>query len=178
MNFLSTGSWDPDGVGATPTLTYDWDFDDGERSSEANPTHIFTLNGYFMVQLRVTDGTGLTSLPVLLPVVVGQGKTLSVGDLTISLYSQSRAGYQLVVWVTVVDQNKRAAGRALVQGEWSGRVTGKVSAFTTARGRVGFLTPVMRGSGETVFTVKSLAADTFVYDKLNNVRDSITYRAR
>ncbi|WP_028661477.1 ThuA domain-containing protein [Saccharomonospora saliphila] len=54
--FSSEGSHDPEGT----DVTYAWDFGDGATSTEPNPTHTFTENGQYTVQLRVTDATGET----------------------------------------------------------------------------------------------------------------------
>ena len=55
--FSSAGSNDPDG----DTVTYSWNFGDGETSTEANPTHTFAA-GVYDVQLTVTDGGGRTGV--------------------------------------------------------------------------------------------------------------------
>lgn len=56
VNF-SDNSSDSDGT----IVTYSWDFDDGQSSSEENPTHIYTNTGTYIVDLTVTDDGGLTS---------------------------------------------------------------------------------------------------------------------
>lgn len=52
--FSSEGSRDPD-VG--DTITYAWEFGDGQSSTEPNPTHTYTENGNYTAQLTVTDST-------------------------------------------------------------------------------------------------------------------------
>ena len=57
VNLSSSGSSDPDGN----ALTYRWDFKDGSPiNTSANPSHIFTTAGTYMVQLTVDDGRGGT----------------------------------------------------------------------------------------------------------------------
>ena len=56
--FFSSGSHDPD---EGDSLSYSWDFGDGNRSAEANPTHIYEDTGNFTVSLTVTDPLGLSS---------------------------------------------------------------------------------------------------------------------
>ena len=46
------GSSDPD---AGQTLTYDWNFGDGNTGSGASPTHTYNLAGNYIVSLTVTD---------------------------------------------------------------------------------------------------------------------------
>ncbi|MFE6679063.1 ThuA domain-containing protein [Streptomyces sp. NPDC057729] len=89
VDFSSDGSNDPDG----DTLSYAWDFD-GDRtydSTEANPTHTYTVKGDFTAQLKVTDSTGKSGYANI-PVTAGNtapkvtidfpvsGKLIEFGD--------------------------------------------------------------------------------------------------
>jgi len=42
----------------TDVTTYDWDFDDGETSTEANPVHTYEMSGIYDVSLFVTGEGG------------------------------------------------------------------------------------------------------------------------
>ncbi|MDP4282827.1 MAG: PKD domain-containing protein [Bacteroidota bacterium] len=44
----------------TDSLTYQWDFGDGQTSVLANPSHAYTISGTFSVKLIVTNATGCT----------------------------------------------------------------------------------------------------------------------
>jgi PKD repeat protein len=35
-----------------------WEFGDGERAAEADPSHVFTAAGRYLVRVAVTDGAG------------------------------------------------------------------------------------------------------------------------
>ncbi len=50
--FSSEGSRHP----ASLPITYAWDFGDGATSTEANPTHTYTVNGQYTATLTVSDG--------------------------------------------------------------------------------------------------------------------------
>jgi len=39
-------------------VSYAWDFGDGDGSSLANPTHLYTTGGPFVASLTVTDNLG------------------------------------------------------------------------------------------------------------------------
>ncbi|GAB3457218.1 ThuA domain-containing protein [Actinophytocola sediminis] len=56
--FSSEGSADPEGE----QVSYAWNFGDGTTSTEANPTHVFTANGVYNVQLTVSDPGGKTGI--------------------------------------------------------------------------------------------------------------------
>ena len=49
-------STDPDGQ----VVKWEWDFGDGAKSTERNPTHKYTAKGKYTVKLTVTDDGGLT----------------------------------------------------------------------------------------------------------------------
>ena len=54
---FTDSSSDSDGT----IVNYSWDFDDGQSSTEQNPTHTYTNAGTYIVSLSVTDEGGLTS---------------------------------------------------------------------------------------------------------------------
>jgi len=65
VSFDGTGSTDPD----LDTLTYSWNFGDGGSSTDASPTHTFTTQGVYNVQLTVNDGrTGSDTTSVVINV--------------------------------------------------------------------------------------------------------------
>ncbi|MEU9671561.1 ThuA domain-containing protein [Streptomyces bobili] len=51
--FSSAGTSDEDG----DALTFRWDFGDGTTSTEANPTHTYTVNGNYTARLTATERT-------------------------------------------------------------------------------------------------------------------------
>lgn len=54
VQFSSEESFDPD----LQAISLQWSFDDGETSIEADPTHVFTQDGDYVVTLTVTDSEG------------------------------------------------------------------------------------------------------------------------
>jgi PKD repeat protein len=58
IGFDGSGSIDPEGS----SLTYQWDFGDGETSPESNPTHTYSSGGSYTVTLTVTDDKGKTDM--------------------------------------------------------------------------------------------------------------------
>ncbi|MEU7654166.1 ThuA domain-containing protein [Micromonospora taraxaci] len=87
VQFSSAGTSDPDGN----ALSYLWTFGDGTTSTAANPSKVYTSNGNYTAQLKVTDSTGKTgfanvpitvgnSAPVLTITTPGNGGMLTFGD--------------------------------------------------------------------------------------------------
>ena len=61
VNFSSAGSSDPEGQ----PLTYSWNFGDGTTSTQANPSHTYTVAGPYQARLTVSDGVNSTlSTPI------------------------------------------------------------------------------------------------------------------
>jgi len=58
ISFTSSGSNDPDGS----IVDYSWDFGDGQTSTSANPSHIYSEPNTYTVTLRVTDDKGATNM--------------------------------------------------------------------------------------------------------------------
>lgn len=73
VNFDASESSDPNG----DSLTYSWDFGNGETSSLVNPSIIFEEIGSFLVTLTVSDGVN-TSSPVTQTITVEDGNIAPV----------------------------------------------------------------------------------------------------
>lgn len=77
VNFSSTGSFDPEGR----PLSYLWTFGNGQSSTNANPTHIYTQSGQFLARLAVSDGTN-TTLSNPLTIIAGNAPKVIVQSPT------------------------------------------------------------------------------------------------
>ena len=69
-----------DGSTTTGTVTYAWDFGDGNTSVQQNPTHTYVDNGTYTVWLTITDDCGVDSVSMM--VTVNNGCTDPVADFT------------------------------------------------------------------------------------------------
>ncbi|MET8258642.1 ThuA domain-containing protein [Micromonospora sp. NPDC005205] len=87
VQFSSAGTSDPDGN----ALSYLWTFGDGTTSTAANPSKVYTSNGNYTAQLKVTNSAGKTgfanvpitvgnSAPVVTITTPGNGGMLTFGD--------------------------------------------------------------------------------------------------
>jgi glucose/arabinose dehydrogenase len=102
VHFSSAGSSDVDG----DPLTYQWSFDDGTTSTEANPTHTFTEKGVYTVRLTVfANGDEVHAQPIvvqaglpptLLVSAPTEGQNYRAGDtITWNAFAHDAAGFDL-----------------------------------------------------------------------------------
>jgi len=77
VQFSSANSYDPDG---TINATF-WDFGDGSSSTEANPSHTYTVIGIYQATLTVTDNDGATHSDTI-SVNVQDGTTIYAGNVS------------------------------------------------------------------------------------------------
>lgn len=73
VKFSGSKSFDPN----SSPLTYEWNFDDGKKSSAADTTYIFTIPGTYNVSLKVTNGSLLSSTEIIKITVLGNGTPYS-----------------------------------------------------------------------------------------------------
>lgn len=74
VTFSSAGSYEPDG----DNFTYFWDFKDGATSSDANPSHTYTVNGSYDATLTITDEFGASAAKSITITVGNQAPTASI----------------------------------------------------------------------------------------------------
>ena len=78
VNFIGSNSTDDKAV-----VSYAWDFDDGNTSDVADPTHTFNATGNYTVQLTVSDQEGLTDTTTQV-IEVGTSNQAPIAMLTAS----------------------------------------------------------------------------------------------
>lgn len=71
--FSGSKSFDP----RQQSITYAWNFGDGNSSAVADPTHVYTAPGNYNVTLTVTNQSGLSSVEQLAISVLGNGTPYS-----------------------------------------------------------------------------------------------------
>ncbi|GLU44904.1 PKD domain-containing protein [Allomuricauda sp. NBRC 101325] len=69
LPIIFNGSGSTDDVGV---VSYEWNFGDGQSSTEADPTHTFVASGVYTVVLTVTDGGGLLDTAEITVTVTNQ----------------------------------------------------------------------------------------------------------
>jgi PKD repeat protein len=90
VEFSSTASKDPDGT----ISSLEWDFGDGEKSTELSPTHTFAEPGTYEVTLTAIDDHGLVAQDASIRIEVKEPEptVLTVGTITYRLYDRHEIG--------------------------------------------------------------------------------------
>jgi hypothetical protein len=133
--------------------------------------HEYAAGGSHTVVLTVTDhgdATGTDSQVVTVS-SAGGGSTMHVSDLDGSTSVKGRSGkWEVLIIVTIYDENKSAVANATVTGTWSGAKTGSISGVTGSDGTVTLSTGNMDGGTEVTFAVNDVTHDTLNYDAAAN----------
>ncbi|PUB87902.1 MAG: cytochrome C [gamma proteobacterium symbiont of Ctena orbiculata] len=99
--FSSTGSSDPE----NDTLSYLWDFGDGNSSTEADPVHAYGNAGNYNVSLTVTDADGATGSDGTTATVSDEGEPPVVSDVSINSTSQNGTPSEPVPERPIINSN-------------------------------------------------------------------------
>ncbi|SFM27846.1 S8 family serine peptidase [Methanolobus profundi] len=110
--------------------------------------------------------------PVADPVV-----TMHLSDLTVDTTYTVKAKKHIFAYATstatVVDADNNPVSGATVSGDWSGLVSGSVTAVTDQNGVVTFQSSQLKNpSGSFIFTVTDVTLDGYEYDASENACDS------
>lgn len=165
-------SYDPDGT----IVSWDWDFGDGQTSTEQHPFHTYEAYGTYPVTLTVTDNEGATG-PVTKDVILeGPEPEMYVYDISMSIKKKGR-NYESTAVITIRDTNNNVVPDATVYITWSGVVSGSSSGVTGADGTVSFTSAKVKSTGPFTITVDNVTHAALDYNPaLNNeTSDSITY---
>jgi PKD repeat protein len=103
VNFSSSAS-DPDGTIAS----YNWNFGDGQTSTQASPSHVYQTAGPFVAQLTVADNGGATASASVTITVAG-GNSFPA-NRNIVLYA-AEASVRVGNWQTVTDSTAAGGSR-------------------------------------------------------------------
>lgn len=174
VHFDSYGSVDPDGT----IVTYDWNFGDGNSSSEASPSHIYQGPGKFNAALTVTDDMGATASSST-SITVNDSSADCVSncmsvDRVSMRYDLRKNRIRGLVWL--VDENDRPVEGAVVHATWTlpdGSTIDKYSTISR-RLRASFsLTANTPGRYTLSIVEVTKAGHTFTPDFSNVLTDSI-----
>ena len=92
--------------GGIPDYSYNWDFGDGETSTEQNPTHIYTTEGKFDIILTVTDSNYDTTTDGTYALIKTPPVNNPPDKPTIEGETNGNAGEEYTYCITVTDPDK------------------------------------------------------------------------
>jgi hypothetical protein len=159
-------------------LSYAWSFGDGASGVGSSVSHAYSTAGTYTATANVSDGKG-GSVQSSVTVTVNTTppppptKALHVSGIAMSLSSAGgNSGKSASARVTVVDSAGAAISGATVSGNWSGLTSSSVSGATGANGAITFVSGRTKQTGTFTFTVTSIAAAGFTYDRASNATTS------
>jgi hypothetical protein len=100
VNFSSAGSFDPEGG----PLTYLWTFGDSATSSEANPSHTYTVDGQYQARLTVSDGANFATSPPISIIATIDPNTIRMGETSVFGGNDNGNGNLLLVQDATLSQ--------------------------------------------------------------------------
>ncbi len=171
--FDASGSYDSDGS----IIDYIWSFGDGNSGNGVTTSYTYTNDGAYIVSLTVTDNGGAIGSDIQEITISATGdNTLHVGNLDGQSTFQSNTWWTAEVTVTVHNENHEPVIGAMVNGTWSGGISGTDSGETGTNGQITFSYPAIhKRIGSVTFTIESVSG-SLPYDsnKNHDLVDSIT----
>ncbi|WP_440945645.1 S8 family serine peptidase [Methanosarcina sp. T3] len=168
LAFDGSASSDSDGS----IVSYEWDFGDGNTSSDMNPENTYSTAGTYTVTLTVTDNenaVGTDTATVEVTEASSENK-IHISDVSVETSSRT-AGKNIFVSaravVTILDSSDNPVEGATVSGYWSGASSDLDSAVTNAAGKVMVYSDEVKYKSGTLtftFTVNGLS-HTIPWDK-------------
>jgi len=147
-------------AGASADLVFQWDTTGASIGSHVleashNVTDANTGNNSRSTTVNVTSAAGASSV--------------HVGDLDAVKSIKGGSGrWEVLVTVTVHDQDHSPVANATVSGSWSGAASGATSGATGPAGTVTFTTGNMRGGTSVTFAVNDVTLSGATYSATSN----------
>lgn len=164
FTFDGSNSTDSDGL----IKFYYWDFGDGTGDSigtSKSVTKTYSASGTYIVQLRVVDNAGLSSVATATVTVTDPPvvNTVSVQSIQLTLRKVAR-GVRSNATVTVINQLGQPVPGAVVTANWSGIVSSSLTATTNTSGTALFTSPTTKKTGCYIFTVTNITLAGYTFD--------------
>ncbi len=88
---------------STGAVSYDWDFGDGNTSTEESPTHVYTDPDTYTVSLTATNSSGLSttleqSIEILAPVTADFTSQVDPNDYRTYSFTDASEGAESLLW--------------------------------------------------------------------------------
>ena len=157
----------------------EWNFGDGETSTELNPTHVYAEAGTYTVSLTVHESDGDSDIATKVDYIMVTAPAMHIAsiDMTTTKYKAKGWHTYATAAVTVVDADGKAVEGAVVEGHWSGLTSDTDSGATGADGKIALDSDsVKNAKGTFTFSVDNVVLSGWTYDSASNVEtgDSIT----
>jgi PKD repeat protein len=173
VSFDASGSRDNDGTIAT----YSWAFGDGTTGTGRTVQKTFSSAGTFTVRLTVTDDRGGSATSqATIQVSAPPAIITSVGTLSLRIQAASN-GNTAIGTVRIVNSTGQPMSGVSVTGNFSGAVSGAVTATTDANGNATLISRRFRNAGTVTLTIASVVRSGTVYDPSRNVLTSVSVAA-
>lgn len=137
VTFDGSASSDSDGS----IISYEWDFGDGNTSSDMNPENTYSTTGTYTVTLKVTDDDNAESTDTASVIITDASseKFIRVSEVSVEI-SNRTAGKNTFVSakavVTILDNSDSSVEGATVSGFWRDATSNLDSAVTDSNGEV------------------------------------------
>lgn len=166
------GSFSKDNDGSI--VSWNWDFGDGTSAQGVSADHVYERAGIYTATLTVTDNLGATgSDNVVIEVIPDASKLVFISDMQATVLTRLSSKYAKVT-VTIVDINSNPIPGAIVQGAWSGLVSGSASGVTGADGTITFTSKQTKKKGTITFTANDVSISGYTYDPTLNEMSSVS----
>jgi len=170
VSFDGSGSHDTDGS----ITSFHWEFGDGASQTGVTVDHIYDSAGIFTATLTVTDDMGATATQsVDIEVMPDPSRLIFVSDLSAELVSEGE-DKRASVTVVIMDTDSKPVAGATIEGQWSGLISGEVSAVTRSDGTIAFVSGKTGQAGDITFTVTAVTTPEDTYDPGRNPFSSIS----
>jgi len=172
ISFSSAGSNDSDGSIAS----YNWNFGDGNTSSQANPSYAYATPGSYTATLTVTDNEGATGTnQAAVTVTEITTNDPMISSIAISTVKTGKR-FKAIADITVT-ANGQAVEGANVDITWSGDVSATNSAVTNSQGEVQFVSAKVKSS-YFVITIDGITKSGYIWDEAGSQTTASTGSAR
>ncbi|MGD2028096.1 MAG: PKD domain-containing protein, partial [Anaerolineales bacterium] len=174
--FDASGSSDPDNADGSPTnnqtLTYLWDFGDGNTSTEVTPSHSYVEAGGYTVSLTVDDGSGEVNAAdttfTTAAITAAQPSSMHIGDLDGSRITIKNR-WVAIVNIFVHEEQEQPVADAEVTGTWSNGFDGSSACTTDANGWCQVQSAeILKKTSSVDFSIDAVSHATLAYTADDN----------
>lgn len=173
IDFSSAGSFDPD---TAHTLSYAWNFGDGNTASSANPSHSYNTAGNFTATLTTTDDLGASASDSVTISVAANPDTAPAApsaltaNLTVTGKGKNKTRSLVLNWV---DNSANEDNFVLERCQESGRGKSKSCNYSDLTTLAANTTSYSAAISKGTFKYKVRSVNSFGFARSNEVKVNI-----